>query len=168
MVSKRAAPRYDHLRPSSPAASKAKRHNPAQGTAAELVLRRRLWSLGLRYRLHAKDLPGKPDIVFRRQRLAVFVDGDFWHGRNWEQRRASLEKGHNAPYWIDKIAYNIERDRRNDALLEQAGWRVLRLWETAVKKRPLAAADRVVDALRDLESIKNVPSPSRERVRERV
>ena len=147
MASKRVAPRYDHLRPSSPAASKAKRRNPSQGTTAELLLRRRLWSLGLRYRLHARDLPGKPDIVFRRQRLAVFVDGDFWHGRNWENRRASLEKGHNAPYWFEKISYNIQRDRRNDILLEQAGWTVLRLWETEVKKEPSAAADQVVEAL---------------------
>lgn len=157
MATKRVAPRYNDLRPASPAASRAKRHNPAQGTAAELLLRRRLWSLGLRYRLHAKDLPGKPDLVFRRQRLAVFVDGDFWHGRNWEKRRASLEKGHNAPYWIDKIAYNIERDRRNDALLEQAGWRVLRLWETDVTKQPSVEADRVVKAVRDRERIEESP-----------
>ena len=107
--------------------------------------------------MHAKDLPGKPDLVFRRQRLAVFVDGDFWHGRNWEKRRASLEKGHNAPYWIDKIAYNIERDKRNDALLEQAGWRVLRLWETDVTKQPSVEADRVVKAVRDRERIEESP-----------
>jgi DNA mismatch endonuclease (patch repair protein) len=116
------------------------------------MLRRRLWALGLRYRLHAKGLPGKPDIVFRRQRLAVFVDGDFWHGRNWEKRRAALERGHNAPYWIGKIAYNIERDLRTNALLEQAGWKVLRLWETEVKRQAWAAADRVIQALRGEEN----------------
>jgi DNA mismatch endonuclease Vsr len=91
----RKAPRYDDCRPASPAASKAKRRNRPKGTVAELLLRRALWAEGLRYRLHAKDLPGKPDIVFRRQRLVIFVDGDFWHGRDWPQRREKLEKGSN-------------------------------------------------------------------------
>ena len=103
--------------------------------------------MGLRYRLYAKELPGKPDIVFRRKRLAVFVDGDFWHGRDWEARRRKLATGHNADYWLAKIRYNRERDRRNTQQLEAAGWRVMRLWETDVKRAPQEAAAAVQTAL---------------------
>ncbi|WP_295887550.1 very short patch repair endonuclease [uncultured Thiohalocapsa sp.] len=141
------APRFNQLQPASRVASRTKRRNKAQGSKAELALRQQLWSLGLRYRLHAKDLPGKPDIVFRRQRLAVFVDGDFWHGRDWEARRRKLAKGHNAEYWLDKIAYNRVRDHRNTEQLEGAGWRVIRFWETDVKRAPRNAAAIVQAAL---------------------
>lgn len=136
MSGQQPAPRFDRLRPASSAASKVKRRNRAHGSTAEIALRRALWVLGLRYRLHPKDLPGKPDIVFVRQRLAVFVDGDFWHGRHWEERRRKLSNGHNAAYWIAKIGYNIERDRRNTELLQAHGWRVIRLWEKDVLRAP--------------------------------
>jgi DNA mismatch endonuclease (patch repair protein) len=147
MGDQRIAPRFDKLRPASSKASRAKRRNKARGTEAELALRRQLWAMGLRYRLHAADLPGKPDIVFRHQRLAVFVDGDFWHGRNWEERRRRLAEGHNAGYWLAKIGYNRERDRRNKEQLEAAGWRVIRLWETDVKRASQEAAAIVRAAL---------------------
>lgn len=150
MADQPTAPRFDRLRPASRAASQTKRRNKARGTEAELALRRQLWSLGLRYRLHAKDLPGKPDIVFRRQRLAVFVDGDFWHGRDWEARRRKLAAGHNAQYWLDKIGYNRARDRRNTEQLEASGWRVIRLWETDVKRAPKRAAAVVQAALSEV------------------
>jgi len=64
----------------------------------------------------------------------VFCDGDFWHGRNLEERLAKLEGGHNAPYWVAKIRGNVARDRRNDAALAQDGWEVLRFWETDLKQ----------------------------------
>jgi DNA mismatch endonuclease (patch repair protein) len=147
MGNQRIAPRFDKLRPASSNASRAKRRNKARGTEAELALRRQLWAMGLRYRLHAADLPGKPDIVFRHRRLAVFVDGDFWHGRNWEERRRKLAEGHNANYWLAKIGYNRERDGRNTQRLEAAGWRVIRLWETDVKRAPQEAAALVQAAL---------------------
>jgi DNA mismatch endonuclease (patch repair protein) len=147
MRHQRIAPRFDRLRPSSAGASRIKRRNKARGTEAELALRRQLWTLGLRYRLHARDLPGKPDIVFRRKRVAVFVDGDFWHGRHWEERRSKLASGHNAGYWLAKIGYNRDRDRHNTTLLETAGWRVIRLWETDVKRAPQEAAAIVHAAL---------------------
>lgn len=101
-------------------------------TKQELKLRKALWSLGLRYRKNAADLPGRPDIVFRGARVAVFCDGDFWHGRNWQERKRKLSAGHNAPYWLAKIERNIERDRERTAMLESAGWTVLRFWETDI------------------------------------
>jgi DNA mismatch endonuclease, patch repair protein len=109
-----------------------------------MALRHVLWRRGLRYRVNRKDLPGCPDLAFIRQRVAVFVDGDFWHGRDWEKRKEQLRSGHNAPYWLAKIAYNRDRDLRNNALLEELGWRVVRLWETDVLKDPDDAASLVV------------------------
>lgn len=141
------APRFDDFRSSSAAASRIKRRNPPLGTKAELLLRRTLWAKGLRYRLQAGDLPGKPDIVFRRQRLAVFVDGDFWHGRDWPMRRGKLERGSNAAYWLAKIGYNIERDRKTSSLLESMGWRVMRCWETDVLRAPETVASDILKQL---------------------
>jgi len=140
-------PRFDRLRPASPTASNAKRRNPAKGTLAEMLVRHQLWARGLRYRLHGKDLPGKPDIVFRRQRLAIFVDGDFWHGRDWPSRIKKLKRGTNPGYWIAKIAYNIERDRTNNEQLGELGWTVIRLWETDVLRAPEEAVGRVIECL---------------------
>jgi len=97
----------------------------------------------LRYRKNVKTLPGKPDIVFGRARVAVFCDGDFWHGRNWKELKSKLRQGTNAEYWLAKIESNIERDRLNTALLEADGWSVLRLWETDIKRDPQAAAESV-------------------------
>jgi DNA mismatch endonuclease (patch repair protein) len=79
-----------------------------------------------------KGLPGKPDIVFVGPRVAVYCDGDFWHGRNWDKLRSKLRMGANAEYWCAKIESNIERDLHNQRLLEEAGWHVLRLWETDI------------------------------------
>jgi DNA mismatch endonuclease (patch repair protein) len=90
-----------------------------------------------------RDLPGKPDFVFAKARLAVFVDGDFWHGRDWASRKAKLHMGANADYWIEKIEGNIARDRRNRAVLRRQGWRVLRCWESAVIRSPEACGRRV-------------------------
>jgi DNA mismatch endonuclease (patch repair protein) len=96
--------------------------------------------MGLRYRKHVLSLPGKPDIVFVRARVAVFCDGDFWHGRDWRSLRVKLKRRANPDYWIPKIRSNIERDRRNERLLAEDGWLVIRLWETDVLSSPLVAA----------------------------
>ncbi len=114
-------------------------------TVPELLLRRELHRLGLRYRLHPADLPGRPDIVFRRQRLAVFVDGDFWHGHGWKERgfdtfEAQFE-GHRDPEkWRKKIARNMARDQEVEQALREQGWRVLRVLESEVRRDVAAAA----------------------------
>src|SRR5712692_8789768 len=95
---KRAVPSYAGLRPASEAASRAKQANKGQDTAHELLLRREVWRLGLRYRKNMSGLPGKPDMVFGPARVVVFCDGDFWHGRDWERLRKELRRRHNATY----------------------------------------------------------------------
>lgn len=141
----RASPSYGGYRPASEASSRAKRANPARNTQPELLLRKALWRKGLRYRLAARELPGKPDLVFSKYRLVVFVDGDFWHGRNWERQKQKLARGSNGPYWLAKIAYNIERDRGIDAQLRGLGWRVMRFWEGDIRQDPEIAAAQVVE-----------------------
>ena len=103
--------------------------------------------MGLRYRKNVGALRGKPDIVFVRARVVIFCDGDFWHGRNWEELNSKLCRGTNAEYWLSKIESNIERDMLNNALLKADGWSVLRLWETDIKRDPQAAARLVKEAV---------------------
>lgn len=112
-------------------------------TGPELALRRAMHRRGLRgWRCHRAGLPGKPDVAFGRARLAVFVDGGFWHGHP-----SKWWPGRSGDYWDAKIARNMERDRAADAALAALGWRVLRLWDFDVKRDPDAAAGRVEEAL---------------------
>ena len=104
--------------------------------------------MGLRFRKNVKALPGKPDIVFIGARVAVFCDGDFWHGRKWQQLREKLDQGTNPQYWSAKISTNMERDLRNTALLESDGWQVIRIWETDIKRNPTNTALVVAEAVR--------------------
>jgi DNA mismatch endonuclease (patch repair protein) len=85
--------------------------------------------------------------VFPKARVAIFCDGDFWHGRDLPERLMRLSRGHNAIYWVSKVRRNVDRDRRQTFALEAAGWAVLRFWETNILRRPDDAADRVVAAL---------------------
>src|SRR5262249_53395809 len=100
-----------------------------------------------RYRLSVPGLPGRPDIVFASQRLVVFCDGDFWHGRNLNDRLERLARGHNAQYWVNKVRANVARDIANSAQLRKDGWCVLRLWETDIRRDPAAAAALVSELL---------------------
>lgn len=99
-------------------------------TKPEIAVRKALTKLGLRYRLHAKDLPGRPDIVFRSRRIAIFVHGCFWHQHDC--RRWS-EKTRSSPYWRAKLKRNRARDAAAGQLLRDAGWRVVVLWECQTK-----------------------------------
>lgn len=117
-------------------------------TSPERLVRRALWRRGLRYRLHRSDLPGKPDIVFPGPKVAVFVDGDFWHGNQWRLRGfRSLEEQFdgraNAEYWIPKIKGNMVRDADVERRLRYDGWKVIRLWESDVLKNVRRCADRI-------------------------
>lgn len=99
---------------------------------AETMLAKALWHRGHRYRLNYKALPGSPDIAITKHRIAVFVDGEFWHGFDWDNRKAKLKA--NRDYWIEKIEENIARDLRNDKKLKELGWATLHFWEKEVLK----------------------------------
>lgn len=119
-------------------------------TKAEMVLRRALHRRGLRFRLHPPDVFGRPDIVIRSRRLAVFADGDMWHGNGWRLRGlSSLEDmfPNNTEFWTKKIRRNMERDREVTVRLTEEGWTVVRVWESDILADPDAAAKKVLDAL---------------------
>lgn len=124
-----------------------------KNSKAELALRRALHAAGVRYRLHAPDVTGRPDLVFRRRRLAVFVDGDLWHGNPEEVRRrgrASLAElfPTRTEWWVAKIERTMARDREVTEALQTSGWTVIRLWEYDVLRDPEGCAARIRQALR--------------------
>ncbi|WBV52839.1 very short patch repair endonuclease [Chryseobacterium gambrini] len=104
----------------------------SKNTQPEILLRKALWSEGIRYRLNLAKLPGKPDIVINKFKLAIFVDGSFWHGYKWDEKKIKIKS--NKEYWLNKIERNIERDNENNIALQKAGYTVLRFWDHQVKK----------------------------------
>ncbi|MGH8898005.1 MAG: DNA mismatch endonuclease Vsr [Egibacteraceae bacterium] len=125
--------------------------NKKRDTRPELMLRHELHRRGLRYRLHAQDVPGRPDLVIRHLKIAVFVDGDFWHGNRWRLRglaRLEDDIASNHEYWVPKIKRNIARDQEVTSQLSNAGWTVVRIWENEVHRDVHKAADRVERAVR--------------------
>ena len=121
----------------------------SKNTRPELALRHALWVRGMRYRVNMKTLPGKPDIVLTRAKIAVFCDGDFWHGHNWVIRGLSSldeELSRYSQFWKDKILGNIKRDSENTARLESDGWVVIRLWESDIKADISKCVDKIIAA----------------------
>ena len=144
----RTTPAFQGLTPASAKASAIARSGSRKtDTRCEIALRRELWRRGLRYNLHVADLPGRPDIVFPKNRVAVFCDGDFWHGRHIDARLGRLAAGHNSAYWVAKVRRNLERDRQQSEMLEALGWVVLRFWETDILRNTVGIADSVVSTL---------------------
>ena len=111
----------------------------------ELLLRKELWSRGLRYRKNVNRIYGKPDIVFIGKKVAVFCDSEFWHGYNWEERKKDF-KSHQE-FWIPKIERNRERDAEVTAFLESEGWTVIRFWGNEIKKNTAQCADIIEKAV---------------------
>ena len=111
----------------------------------EVLLRKELWSRGLRYRKNVNRIYGKPDIVFIGKKIAVFCDSEFWHGYNWEERKKDF-KSHQE-FWIPKIERNMERDAEVTAKLESEGWMVIRFWGNEIKKNTAQCADIIEKAV---------------------
>lgn len=104
-------------------------------TSIEMGLRKALWRRGYRYRKNYSKLPGKPDIVLTKYKIAVFCDSEFFHGKDWELvLRPRILKGNNPDYWEKKILRNMERDRENDKKLLFLGWTVIHFWGQDIKK----------------------------------
>lgn len=114
-------------------------------TKIEIMLRKKLWEKGYRYRKNYKNLPGKPDIVFTKYKVAVFCDSEFWHGYNWEEKKKRL--GTNREFWIRKIEKNMERDKRVNEELISDGWIVLRFWEKEIKKNLDDCVKKIEEAI---------------------
>jgi len=116
----------------TPERSKLMSKIKGKNTKPEILFRKALYSAGIRYRLNVAKLPGKPDIVIGKYKLAIFIDGDFWHGYNWDERKLRIKS--NAEYWIKKIERNIERDTENNIALKNIGYTVIRFWDHQIMK----------------------------------
>ena len=120
--------------------SKEKRHKVmshirSKDTSIEVKLRKALWHKGYRYRKNYKGLPGRPDIVLTKQKIVIFCDGDFFHGKDWYTiLRPKIQRGSNPEFWKKKIARNIERDNEINKTLAYLGWTVIRFWECDINK----------------------------------
>ena len=105
---------------------------PNKNTKPELLMRKTLFALGLRYRLHDNKITGRPDIVLHKSRVIVFVDGDWWHGRHFQTNKKRYTS-----YWQDKIQANIDRDEFVNQQLSKEGWKVFRVWQKDLEKDPV-------------------------------
>ncbi len=110
------------------------KHIKAKDTVIEVILRKALWEKGYRYRKNYKELPGHPDIVLTKYKIVIFCDGEFFHGKDWEELRNRLKASNNSEYWIRKIAKNMQRDEDVNKQLRTLGWSVLRFWGEDIKK----------------------------------
>lgn len=106
----------------------------ASDTKIEVLLRKALWNNGYRYRKNYKKLPGKPDIVLTKYKIAIFCDSEFFHGKDWDALKSKLEKSNNGEFWIKKIARNREHDDEINKKLLFLGWTVIRFWGNDIKK----------------------------------
>ena len=109
-------------------------HIHSKNTSIEVALRKALWQKGYRYRKNYSGLPGSPDIVLMKYKIAIFCDGEFFHGKDWEVLKPRLEKGENGEFWVSKISRNRERDDEINKKLLFMGWTVLRFWGAEIKK----------------------------------
>jgi len=124
----------------------------SKGTAPELAFRKALRAKGLRYKIAPPNLAGKPDLVMPDQRLAIFIDGDFWHGGQWRKRGLTaledqFESTPSKEYWVEKIRRNVFRDCSATDFLVSQGWTVLRFWESDVLKNLGACVNTCLDAI---------------------
>ena len=134
----------------SPEISKRMSHVKTKKNSAEVMLAKSLWHKGYRYRLNYKELPGSPDIALTKYRIAIFIDGEFWHGKDFEQRKTKLKN--NKDYWIEKIQENIDRDLKNDKLLRQMEWYPIHFWSNYVIKYCNQCVEEVICLIDDINN----------------
>ena len=128
----------------------------SKDTKIELLLRKALWHKGIRYRKNMKVLNCHPDIVITKYKIAVFCDGDFWHGKTFERYEVTT----NAKFWHEKIQRNVERDLENTIMLRDNGWIVLRFWETDIKKNLDMCVEVVLKEIAHKRQIENGLNPT--------
>jgi DNA mismatch endonuclease Vsr len=120
----------------------------ASATKAEVLLAKSLFNKGYRYRKNNKSVFGKPDLTFKKIKLAIFVDGEFWHGKDWEIRKENIKS--NRQYWIPKIEKNINRDEVVNTELIKSGWTVMRFWAKNIEKNTELYSDQVEQKIKEL------------------
>ena len=125
-------------------------HVKTKRNSAEIMIAKSLWHRGYRYRLNYKALPGSPDIALAKYRIAIFIDGEFWHGKDFEQRKTKLKN--NKDYWIEKIQENIDRDLKNDKLLRQMDWYPIHFWSNDVIKYCNQCVEEVICLIDDINN----------------
>ncbi len=125
-------------------------HIKSKDTKIEVMLRKALWDKGYRYRKNYNKLPGKPDIVLTKYKIAIFCDGEFFHGKDWEVLKPQLEKSNNSEFWISKISRNRERDDEINKKLLFEGWTVIRFWGSDIKKRTDECVKVIEETIFDL------------------
>ena len=111
-------------------------------TSSEDLLAKLIWKAGYRYRRNDKTVFGKPDITFKKYKVAVFCDGEFWHGKDWAKKKKKISQ--NQAYWIPKIEGNMQRDKQVDQKLREDGWQVIRFWHQEIKKDPAGCVGKVL------------------------
>ncbi len=124
-------------------------HIKSKDTSIEVSLRRALWKKGYRYRKNYSALPGKPDIVLTKYRIAIFCDGELFHGKNWEVLKPRLLKGNNPDFWVKKIERNMKRDDENDKKLLFLGWTVIHFWGNDILKNTDQCVKVIEEAIFD-------------------
>lgn len=122
----------------------------SKNTKIEVILRKALWNAGFRYRKNYDKLPGKPDIALTKYKIAIFCDGEFFHGKDWEVLKPKLEKGNNPDFWIKKITRNQQRDDEVNKQLLFMGWTVIRFWGNEIKNNPEQCVKVVEEIIFDL------------------
>jgi DNA mismatch endonuclease (patch repair protein) len=125
-------------------------HIRSNNTSVEVLLRKALWHEGIRYRKNVKTLPGKPDIAITKYKIAVFCDGELWHGKDWETRKETIKT--NRDYWIPKIERNMARDIENEKKLENMGWTVIRFWGKEIKKYLMECVNEIKVTIYEIEN----------------
>ena len=114
------------------------------------MLRKALFAKGIRYRKNYRKLLGKPDIVLIKYKIAIFCDGEFFHGKDWEVLKLKLQNSNNSEFWINKISKNIERDDEVNKKLLFLGWTVIRFWGSDIKKRTDECVRVIEEAIFDI------------------
>jgi DNA mismatch endonuclease (patch repair protein) len=122
----------------------------SKNTSIEVLLRKALWREGIRYRKNYDKLPGKPDIAITKHRIAVFCDGELWHGKDWEDKKKRIKT--NSDYWIRKIERNMARDAENERMLEGMGWAVIRFWGNDIKKNLADCVNEIKETIYEIEN----------------
>ena len=123
----------------------------SQNTSIEVILRKLLWEKGYRYRKNYNKLPGKPDIVLTKYKIAIFCDGEFFHGKDWEYKKLKLAQGNNGDYWVAKISRNRERDEKVNNKLFYDGWNVIRFWGNDIKNKPEECIKVIEDVIFEMK-----------------